>query len=128
MTIARKIFIVIYVASIFCYNCNGSSSSNHSLNKLIPVSTENCTVMIPFPNSEFLELLQTSYKYSNRLRINWHIQWISPEGKIQNRQLEFINGNQSTIIEFAKNGPSPVLAFLVINETEKILPAELYIR
>jgi len=121
-----KAFSIFSVLSLlFFFSCGGGGGGGgniHSLNELLPVQKETCYVTTPLPNRELISLLATStgMGYGS---LSWNIKWLSPEGKIESKRLDFTDSIQTIPIEFVRNRATPVLAFLEVNGRQDILPA-----
>ena len=124
----RLIFRVVWAvfATLILASCGGSGgggSSFQALNELTPLQTETCYITPPAPNAELVSLLLAPANGRQASVLSWNIKWISPEGSLKTMPLDFSDVGQIIPLEFAKNRPTPVLFYLVVNGREEILPA-----
>lgn len=118
----KRAFLAVF-ATLILTSCGGGGGGNiHSLNELLPIQKETCCVITPAANGELISLLRT-YTEKKGGSLSWNIKWLSPEGKIESKRLDYTDSIQTIPIEFARNRTTPVLAFLEVNERQDILPA-----
>lgn len=122
--LSQGLFLLLCICTNFL-SCGGSGGSGNfqSVNALLPVTTEKCSIVLPAPNAELLNLLEKPDENGSIARLHWRIQYVSPDGHVVSKQENFIKTGQTVQIEFAQSRPTPVLAFLVINDAETLMPA-----
>ena len=124
----RLIFRVVWAvfATLILASCGGGGGGGggfQALNELTPLQTETCYITPPAPNAELVSLLLAPANGRQASALSWNMKWISPEGSLKTMPLDFSDAGQIIPLEFAKNRPTPVLFYLVINGREEILPA-----
>ena len=117
------VFATLILAS--CGGGGGGSGSVSSLGGLLPIETETCYVTTPEPNAELAALLLAPTDSGKTRSLSWNVKYLAPDGSIKTSRMEFGGTfqQQTVALEFAKNRPTPVLFYLVINGIEEILPA-----
>ena len=118
-----KILTIFLGLSVLVFlSCGGAGGGGgiQSLNEMTPLQTETCCITTPAPNAELVSLLRAR---QGGAALDWHIKWLTPEGKLETKQIDFAEAGQTVSIEFAKNRATPVLVYLAVNGKEHILPA-----
>ncbi len=121
-----KTFSIFLAFSVLVFSScggGGGGAGMHSLSDLVPIATETCYITPPAPNAELVSLLLAPANGRQASVLSWNMKWISPEGSLKTMPLDFSGAGQIIPLEFAKNRPTPVLFYLVINGREEILPA-----
>ena len=109
-----KILTIFLALSVLVFlSCGGAGGGGiQSLNEMTPLQTETCCITTPVPNAELVSLLRAQ---QGGAALAWHIKWLTPEGKLETKRIDFAEAGQTVSIEFAKNRATPVLVYLTVN-------------